>query len=953
MKTQNYQKIPALLIVCISGALITNIAAAQQAPAKSESAKSENIQNAPAAKADLHYYMATVAQLGLEKPVAPEDRSYDFSAFPFRQPRAVLDGAGEIYIKNPANMWDSESRIEERTVVLAVPAAAGEIRGRLFVTKAGGDGMEAIPFIYKPAAAGGDPESTAAMARASFYELKQTHYNRLLDMNVAGAAWFRHQSEIAYRERGIAADNAAEGRAFEFRTGAVSTTNTYELFTGGRALSENLQLDRQIAARAGGEETIDIATIPGITVAEFDWNPIIKDLHPESDVLAKFIPFDQHAIFFSGFQQMLDVLDSADRSGTPVVRWFDAAAEDAGTADRYKKQLILDASDVARVLGPQVVTSVALTGGDPYLKMGTDVAVLFESKLPIILKGYLGTRYKSYEASGAKMSAGEYDGVGWVGVTNEDRSISSYMASLSQNTVVVTNSMAQLTRLVEVMKGGKSIATEKEYIYFRDRYKKGEGRESAFVILTDATIRRWCSPRWRIADSRRARALATMMELQSRRTAELAKGNITNTAADAADLPAAGEMSYGPRGVISKEFGTIEFMTPVSEMKLDKITENERAAYVFLRDRYQSDWRTFFDPIAACVSLAVDRVDLDLTVMPLIGGSEYNEWIDVTRGASLPPGAGDPHEDAFLHLVFGMNPQSRAVTSVGRVVKPAGLDVDPMSWVGNYAALYFDKDPFWADLAKVTNAQDFIRKDFWRVPAVFMVEVGSALKLAGFLTAARSFIETSAPGLLKWESLTHEGQSYVQISSSEEGEREMGEFKNIHVYYAATPSAFIVTLNEGAMKRALGRQAARRAAKESGKEVPAARPWAGQSVAARADGSCLDSIELVLREDYQKKMQQNSWSNLMILNEWKREFPELDPVAVHERIYKTKLVCPGGGNYIWDEKWQTMSSTVFGHPAMPKTGANMPEVLKNLGMMEFGLTFENSGLRAVVGATYK
>jgi hypothetical protein len=41
-----------------------------------------------------------------------------------------------------------------------------------------------------------------------------------------------------------------------------------------------------------------------------------------------------------------------------------------------------------------------------------------------------------------------------------------------------------------------------------------------------------------------------------------------------------------------------------------------------------------------------------------------------------------------------------------------------------------------------------------------------------------------------------------------------------------------------------------------------------------------------------------------------------------------------------------MESTVFGHPAKSKVGVGFPDQLKQLKLGNFGVTFEESGLRA-------
>jgi len=71
-------------------------------------------------------------------------------------------------------------------------------------------------------------------------------------------------------------------------------------------------------------------------------------------------------------------------------------------------------------------------------------------------------------------------------------------------------------------------------------------------------------------------------------------------------------------------------------------------------------------------------------------------------------------------------------------------------------------------------------------------------------------------------------------------------------------------------------------------------------------------------------------------------------VNLHERFWQARLVCPGGGEYVWNEQYQTMESTVFGSPATPKQANVAPAPLEQLRRANFGLTFEEQGLRARV-----
>ena len=75
-------------------------------------------------------------------------------------------------------------------------------------------------------------------------------------------------------------------------------------------------------------------------------------------------------------------------------------------------------------------------------------------------------------------------------------------------------------------------------------------------------------------------------------------------------------------------------------------------------------------------------------------------------------------------------------------------------------------------------------------------------------------------------------------------------------------------------------------------------------------------------------------------------FPDRDPVAVHEAVWGTTLVDPGGGKYTWNARWSTMESTVLGHPGDPRSGPDVAPPTNRFNSLGLGLNFEDGGLRA-------
>lgn len=867
------------------------------------------------------------------------------------RPYVVLDGGGEAYGEfpplpaSPIELQDAS--LPPQGIVIRT-SQSGAVTGRLFLAKPDSSGMMFVRF--KVPADVAKPE-----AKPAFYLARQAHFEQLLRAGLPGAAWFRHEVSETAKITGRPPLAVIPVTSPDGQTN--SEDSTFALFSGGRAISENIQLDRVLPAtrptgRAAGAQ-VDLRSIEGLSVQPMDWKSLTAGLKPQIDPLATLTPADQHAIFFPSFSAMVSVLDEAERSGTPALQWVEDGSQDAATRDRYQRQLGVRLTDMGRLLGPQLIGAVAMTGSDPYFRTGTDVAILFEPKNPAALQAFLLAQIAQArnQVGGARPAEGQTGELTYSGAASADRALSAYVARVG-DAVVLTNSLAQLARLGDTNAGrSPSLASQPEYTYFRDRYRRGEGDETALVVLSDAAIRRWCSPRWRIADSRRTQAAAVLAELQARSVDSLMspKGNfgpieVPNPIIDL------GQVRLTPRGVYSSIYGYDAMLTPIVELPIDSVSQQEAGAYKRWRDTYQQNWRWFFDPIAVRLSTRANKVTADLTVVPLIWATDYRDWVDIARGVKLAADAGDPH-DALLHLIVAINTNSAMFKQGGEFAAnlAPGLKVNPLGWMGRSVALYLDDDPFWTDLAKAKDPNQFLQKNFGRLPLAIRAEVSNGLQLTAFLVALRGFIEQTAPDMTVWENLKHDGQSYVKISPSVKAKGQQPALADAAIYYAASGSALLITPNEALLCRALDREAARAAAGNDHKPIATTtQPWLGESLAIRGSGRAFDLLQAGARDAYQAHMQSLAWRNLPILNEWKRRFPAEDPQSVHERLWHTRLLDPAGGRYEWNEQWQTMESTNYGHPGEPKQGPASSTVLRGLISASLGITFEDKGLRGRV-----
>jgi hypothetical protein len=338
-------------------------------------------------KAEEFYFVTTPTRFIGDDQKAVTENVFAGSEWmnPATHPRILLEGEGEAYICSASEIWQdilpdkvqrwqSELTVPAELPVVAIRATTPVVRGKLLFARQGMKDNQPVSFTLQ--------DDSQRSSREQFLLAKRTHYIRLWRSDIPGGAWFRHQARVAEQELGSDQFNDVFVARRFFGTRASPMENTYALMSGGRAISENLQLDRELPDR--GQRALDSQTssvpldsLTGITIREFDWKPLIKDRTPELDPLASLIPADQHAVFFPTFQALVRFADDTTDAGTPILRFGEPRAEDARTRQRYEQQLGLSLNQGARLFGPALIQSVAITGRDLYLRTGSDVAILF------------------------------------------------------------------------------------------------------------------------------------------------------------------------------------------------------------------------------------------------------------------------------------------------------------------------------------------------------------------------------------------------------------------------------------------------------------------------------------------------------------------------------------------------------------------------------------------------
>jgi hypothetical protein len=163
----------------------------------------------------------------------PWDHRTDFEGY------VVVDGGGEGYLEYTADDWSFEPRRPVRCA-LRVPGASA---GSVFLAKPDFSGFEAFRFEIPDG-----PEDPAA--KDAFHAAMEAHYERLLQRDLPGAAWFRHRAALARAARGLpagATGDPARGFIDMRGPGRASTTPS----TSSRATARSPRTSTSSARCAG------------------------------------------------------------------------------------------------------------------------------------------------------------------------------------------------------------------------------------------------------------------------------------------------------------------------------------------------------------------------------------------------------------------------------------------------------------------------------------------------------------------------------------------------------------------------------------------------------------------------------------------------------------------------------------------------------------------------------
>jgi len=303
------------------------------------------------------------------------------------------------------------------------------------------------------------------------------------------------------------------------------------------------------------------------------------------------------------------------------------------TRDRLQAQLVVGESEVARVMGPQVIKDVAFIGMDYYLRDGAAFGILFQANNNFLLSRNFNGQREGAAAQNphAKLETIQIAGRDVSFLSTPDGKLRSYYV-VDGDFHLITTSRRMVERFLEVgaAQGAGSLASLPEFQQTRSALPLSRD-DTVFLFLSTPFFENMASPAYRIELDRRLRSIGEMRVLEIARLAARAEGVAAESVDEliAADfLPEGfGDRADGSRLVVERGGfrdsirGTPGWFLPIADMKTGDITQAEAEHLAQFRHSIDAEVGRFV-PVAAAVQRQtsddgkLDNIQLEVRVAP-------------------------------------------------------------------------------------------------------------------------------------------------------------------------------------------------------------------------------------------------------------------------------------------------------------------------------------------------
>ncbi|MBN2217803.1 MAG: hypothetical protein JW719_10560 [Pirellulales bacterium] len=390
-----------------------------------------------------------------------------------------------------------------------------------------------------------------------------------------------------------------------------------------------------------------------------DWPPLELP-EPPADVkiesIAMRVPVECLYVRFGTFGNFLWLQDTLKTWGGDLSNLVALRGLDRGQARRMEQQLLLKQTALGRLLGPTIISDVAIVGTDMFFREGAAYGILFEARNRFLLENDINRqRTERLAAGGATEKKFKIDGHDVSLIASPDGSVRSYYAA-DGDYVFITTSETLVRRFLETADGAASLGRSAEFRHARSVMPLSRD-DTVFVYLSDAMFRNMAGPQYWIEIYRRLQAAADVELAEMASLVSATEGKPGDTIDE---LVAGGFLppEFGPRADGSRTVlvngeavdslrGRRGFFLPVPDASPKAVAPAEASAYRKFVEFYRAKWGRL-DPMIVGVKRHaledhVERVVLDVQANPFARQhfDRLSKWLGPADHDRLAPIPGD------------------------------------------------------------------------------------------------------------------------------------------------------------------------------------------------------------------------------------------------------------------------------------------------------------------------
>ncbi len=508
--------------------------------------------------------------------------------------------------------------------------------------------------------------------------------------------------------------------------------NLYHIFSGGLAVQQSLQ--REILSRGArtGDLTIHVSEIAPPSMRSLDYKERLeqrqKDGHlPQQHPAAKLIPADQYFLQFQSMKAADELMDLSKEWGESFFRMFQVSARDHHLSQRYEDQLCIQRTMLSKLFGDQVIEEFVVTGSDFFIAEGTDLSVIFRLKQPDVFRsnaeGWLAAAQQKYPE--LTVQEFNYRGHQVAARYTPDRAVSSFVIYQGEY-AIFSNSHRAIRRIIDTTLGrAPSLHDQLDYQYITSMLPPQKEENTAYLFCSEAFLKRLNSPEFKIAEKRRLQAFTNLVMLNNASLFyRLEEGKSPTSLSDLSegkfvDLsrivdPSGGAYAFDADRdtATSSLYNRIKYLTPILELNVLKVSQQEKSEYEQYKSRYEALWRDYFDPIAIRI-VTGDSVKLETLVLPFANSGLYGNLRELLD--DQPQGLDTAQFASSAVVSLAVVPGRKQVGEVLGLVPGVSetLEANPtltdLSWLGDQVTLHFCDDDtiLEVDPTKLKRLQSF------------------------------------------------------------------------------------------------------------------------------------------------------------------------------------------------------------------------------------------------------